>query len=112
MLCLYEILYVLITYDIIIVSIVIMFLHSVSFKSFLVHFIAAFAVGQNVQLDLVVAPNRLFFVEQEFKRLLVQALRSKKKHGNFQYYGPFFMLGLRLNRLHVNASLLSKSSLF
>ena len=63
-------------------------------------------------MQLVVAPNRLFFVEQEFKRLLVQALRSKKKHGNFQYYGPFFMLGLRFNRLHVNPSLLSKSSLF
>ena len=64
-------------------------------------------------MQLVVAPNRIFFVEEEFKRLLVQALRSKKKHGNFQYYyGPFFMLGLRFNRLHVNAPLLSKSSLF
>ena len=45
-------------------------------KAFFVHFIAVFDVGQNAQL--VVVPNRLRFVVEEFQRRLEQALRSKK----------------------------------
>ena len=40
------------------------------------HFIAEFESGQNGQL--VVVPNRLHFVAEEFERRLEQALRSKK----------------------------------
>ena len=46
------------------------------FNKVFVHFIAEFESGQNGQL--VVTPNRLHFMAEEFERRLEQALRSKK----------------------------------
>ena len=51
------------------------------------HFIAEFESGQNGQL--VVVPNRLHFMAEEFERRLEQALRSKKILATSNIMDPF-----------------------